>query len=441
HYYQGDVLAAKQDVVVVSLNYRYLALNSNRFSFIPCLHRLNALGFLYAGEDEAPGNVGLWDQALALEWIKDNIRYFGGDDSRITLFGESAGGWSVSLHTISPVSRHLFHNAIVNSGAYLYDYSGDSPSDHVTRWLRGAATVGCVDAESKGRFTKKIMECLRGVDARRLVAITDDTDLMIGSVKVFNLVVIDGKFLPKRPKEMLEERDFKRNVNLLVSTVEDEGSFLLTWLTDPEKFHATNPKNFTLEEAKQELTEIADNLCSKKRVNGEDVAKLYFSGFSDQNSSDAIRRQLGIAVGDYYLTCPTLEFARRAFSGGARVWQYLFNSKLQTNFFCSQWMGVCHTNDIFPMFGNPFIDPEEYCAREREISEQMMHFLAHFAKHGSPPEQSGVKWEEYWRIGDETIAPYLEITNNGNEFKTGLKANECQKLWNRYLIGNESQND
>ena len=116
---------------------------------------MNALGFLYSGTDDAPGNVGLLDQALALEWVNDNIKYFGGDPNRITIFGESAGSWSVSLHILSPVSRNLFRNAIMNSGSYLYNFDKDTNEDHIKKWLKGAKLIGCSDDESDDKFTPK----------------------------------------------------------------------------------------------------------------------------------------------------------------------------------------------------------------------------------------------------------------------------------------------
>ena len=66
-------------------------------------------GFAYTGDENAPGNAGLKDQILALEWVRDNIANFGGDPNRVTIFGQSAGGASVGLMLMSPLATGLFH--------------------------------------------------------------------------------------------------------------------------------------------------------------------------------------------------------------------------------------------------------------------------------------------------------------------------------------------
>lgn len=77
-----------RDIVLVTLNYR-----------------LGALGFLSTGTEESPGNNGLKDQVVALRWVRNHISKFGGDPGSVTIMGYSAGGWSVSLHMVSPMSR------------------------------------------------------------------------------------------------------------------------------------------------------------------------------------------------------------------------------------------------------------------------------------------------------------------------------------------------
>lgn len=79
-----------KDVIVVTINYR-----------------LGFFGFLTTGDENALGNYGLWDQTLALRWVKDNISSFGGDPNNITVFGQSAGGMSVDYLALSPHSRGL----------------------------------------------------------------------------------------------------------------------------------------------------------------------------------------------------------------------------------------------------------------------------------------------------------------------------------------------
>lgn len=89
-------------------------------------YRLGALGFLNLVSAIDAGNMGLKDQVLALQWIQDNIHIFGGDKTKVTIFGEGAGGISVHLHTLSPVSKNLFNRAIVQSGTAISFLKGDS---------------------------------------------------------------------------------------------------------------------------------------------------------------------------------------------------------------------------------------------------------------------------------------------------------------------------
>ncbi|EFX78588.1 hypothetical protein DAPPUDRAFT_53255 [Daphnia pulex] len=96
----GPGYILNRDVVLVTLNYR-----------------LGAFGFLSTEDTEAPGNNGLLDQSLALRWVSDNIRYFGGNPDSVTIFGQSAGGASVEFQMLSPHSKGLFHKAIAQSGS------------------------------------------------------------------------------------------------------------------------------------------------------------------------------------------------------------------------------------------------------------------------------------------------------------------------------------
>ncbi|KAF7281955.1 hypothetical protein GWI33_003977 [Rhynchophorus ferrugineus] len=100
----GPELLLLEDIVLVTLNYR-----------------LGILGFLSVDEPSlgATGNAGLKDQSMALRWVQRNIKYFNGDPNNVTLFGESAGSASVHAHILSPMSKGLFHKAILQSGCCL----------------------------------------------------------------------------------------------------------------------------------------------------------------------------------------------------------------------------------------------------------------------------------------------------------------------------------
>ncbi|KAH6927709.1 hypothetical protein HPB50_007403 [Hyalomma asiaticum] len=98
--HDGGNFAALTDTIFVSFNYR-----------------LNVFGFLSAGNEELPGNWGLWDQNLALTWVQRNIGYFGGDSKEVTIIGHGAGATSAGFHAISPHSVGLFKRLVLLSGS------------------------------------------------------------------------------------------------------------------------------------------------------------------------------------------------------------------------------------------------------------------------------------------------------------------------------------
>lgn len=107
-FYGPDFLIEK-DVVVVAMNYR-----------------LGALGFLSLNHANCTGNAGLKDQLLALKWVQKNIKNFGGDPRKVTIFGESSGAVSVQLHKLSGASKGLFRASIAMSGSPLNSWGFSS---------------------------------------------------------------------------------------------------------------------------------------------------------------------------------------------------------------------------------------------------------------------------------------------------------------------------
>nr|BAN20684.1 hypothetical protein [Riptortus pedestris] len=137
-----------EDLVIVDVNYR-----------------LGILGFLSFEDEEMPGNQGLKDQSLALRWVQENIASFGGNPDCVTIAGESAGGYSVYHHTVSPLSRGLFHRAIAESGT-SYDIGSLMPPGYVrNNAMRLAKYMDC-----EGNTTQEIVTCLRNADPKELAS-------------------------------------------------------------------------------------------------------------------------------------------------------------------------------------------------------------------------------------------------------------------------------
>ncbi|KAF2885849.1 hypothetical protein ILUMI_20322, partial [Ignelater luminosus] len=143
----GPEILLDQNVILVSTNYR-----------------VGALGFISTGDEVVPGNNGLKDQNLALRWTKKNIKQFGGDPNKITVFGQSAGGASTHYHTLSPLSRDLINGAIMNSGTALGSWSFDSTGENAKNTKKLAKLLDCPTTSSL-----EMVECLRKVDAIKIV--------------------------------------------------------------------------------------------------------------------------------------------------------------------------------------------------------------------------------------------------------------------------------
>ena len=185
---------------------------------------------------------------------------------------------------------------------------------------------------------------------------------------------MDGQFLPAKPQEMLAAGNYKTDVKLLASTVEDEGSFIAA-LSAPQ-FRPISPEPLSLEQAKQFLFQFASH-AGKREVDEKLLVDYYFSGLNQNyHSQDTFRRRVGIAMGDAILGCPTIEFAKQIYnhSKTATAFQWFYKAKLgdPVKLAChAPYAGTCHTDDLFPAFGIPFRFPEKHTNRERDISNEV----------------------------------------------------------------------
>ncbi|VTJ56378.1 Hypothetical predicted protein [Marmota monax] len=179
----GSVLAAIENVLVVTIQYR-----------------LGVLGFFSTGDEHATGNWGYLDQVAALRWVQQNIAHFGGNPDWVTIFGESAGGASVSSHVLSPMSQGLFHGAIMESGVALLPDLITSSSKDVSTMVANLSACGQVDSEA---LTFTVIPA-----------------------------VVDGAFLPRHPQELLASADFQP-VPSIIGVNNDEYGWLLPMMMLP----------------------------------------------------------------------------------------------------------------------------------------------------------------------------------------------------------------
>ena len=130
--------------------------------------------------------------------MRENIHLFGGDENQITIFGESAGGWSVSAHLLSSLSKGLFRRAIIESGAQLYNK--DIPILTKENAIKNAKQIA---REANCTDDKQLLQCLRTVDAHKLVV-----------SKPFYTSFVEGtEFLPLSAQKAFREEKFNKGLS------------------------------------------------------------------------------------------------------------------------------------------------------------------------------------------------------------------------------------
>ena len=224
HPYVSDVLAAHGKVIVVTIQYR-----------------ISVWGFLTTGDDIAPGNYGLFDQHLAIKWVHDNIKKFGGDPQRVTLFGHSAGGGSVVFQSTFEGNIGLFQRAIAQSGSVntLWASFDEGRKDSVAL----GKLVGCEDTTSS-----RLVECISKVPAELLSSVINNVSNDFLRFPCPFVPVFDGNFIKTSPKdifdlnsdgEVLAGLEFFSSLDFLTGVVAAEGTVLIgpfVGIQDPMRF-------------------------------------------------------------------------------------------------------------------------------------------------------------------------------------------------------------
>jgi para-nitrobenzyl esterase len=198
--YDGAALARKGDVVTVTVN-----------------HRLNVFGYLHLGEVFGPdyaqsGVAGMLDIIQALQWVRDNISAFGGNPADVTIFGESGGGWKVSLLLAMPGARGLFHKAVIQSGPGLT-----------------GKPIAAAD-----KIARRVLKELQVDTPKKLAALSTEA-ISHASVKIpgepmrLFTPVVDGVALPRDPFEP-DASPLNADVPVLIGTNKDESTLFMLGL-------------------------------------------------------------------------------------------------------------------------------------------------------------------------------------------------------------------
>lgn len=358
--YDGTFLAAYGNVIVVTFNYR-----------------LNVFGFLSTNDDEARGNFGLWDQKMALHWVHDNIQYFGGDNNRVTIFGESAGAVSCFLNSLYPDNFGLFQRVIAESGSPTipgYVSVRDGLSD--ARLI--AEKVGCDDDS-----TKEMISCLRSRHWK---------DILASAIGIQRFVpLVDGEFITTDPHSLVskttesDEIIFFRSMDILSGFNKYDGALMLLYTMDAGQLEYFQPTK----EMKMTILQGIVTMSLRKNYPEEIIKMIDGEYTSWKNASDGHEIRLSIVklLSDVMFVVPAMEMAHlhKASEASGRHHVYIFTPKPPFHVFPTpSWIdGASHADELAFVFGIEYMVPELNVNNwEAQLSRGIMTYWTNFAKSG-----------------------------------------------------------
>ncbi len=357
--YDGSNLASK-GVVLVTINYR-----------------LDVFGFLAHPDltkesgTNSSGNYGLLDQIAALKWVQKNIRVFGGDPSRVTIFGESAGAFDVSLLMASPLTKGLFVRAIGESGGALTPIPAFGPKPLQIGEQDGIKFVHSLGASSIGD--------LRTKSARELL------DAAIKSPITYGFGVVDGYVVPEHPA-LIYGQGKQNDVPLLVGWNADEGSYFAA----PIKLDSPT---------------YVERVRTQFKDNADKVLQLYPPG---SNSAEE-RASFTALLGDEIIAYGGWAWSERAAKAEkSPVFRYYFTRRppgapeLSVNPIAAP--GVYHFAEIYYVFNNLHVMKDwPWSAEDRRLADAISSYWTNFAKSGDPNGSGLPRWDAYKASNDGQV--------------------------------------
>ncbi|XP_004713286.1 bile salt-activated lipase [Echinops telfairi] len=390
--YDGEEIATRGNVIVVTFNYR-----------------VGPLGFLSTGDSNLPGNYGLRDQHMAIAWVKRNIAAFGGDPNNITIFGESAGGASVSLQTLSPYNKGLIRRAISQSGVALSPWVIQKNPLYWAKMI--AKKVGCPLDD-----TSKMAKCLKVTDPR---ALTLAYKMPLAGMEYPMLhylafvPVIDGDFIPEDPVNLYANT---ADIDYMAGTNNMDGH-IFSSIDMP----AIDKKSQAITD--EDFYKLVSGLTITKGLKGAQASfQFYTEPWTQDSSQEAKKKTVVNFETDILFLVPTkIALAQhRANAKSAKTYNYLFTHPSRMPVYPS-WVGADHADDIQYVFGKPFQTLLGYRAQDKTVSKNMIAYWTNFARTGDPNTgHSAVptRWE-----------PYTPENGNYLDINKKIDSNSMKQHW------------
>ena len=355
--YDGSVLASYGNVIVVSIQYR-----------------LGLFGFLDLETDEIGGNMGLWDQAMALKWINQNIKYFGGNPDCVTMFGQSAGGISTGIHMMHPETKHLFKRVIFQSGSPMLLNQVYSRGPKIAEQF--ARIIGCLpEGTDIDDAIDMIVKC---IDNQTFEKISMAQQEMVKDNPVPFLPTLPSEYSETFPTENNENITFEQK-EFMIGFNKDEGTLMLH-LSYPKIYtRKTVPKINTLEEARNSITKMVVD-GGFPEIQAKSMASILLNG-NTTDTPENWARKIGSVLGDIMFVCPSIRFADRFSSLNRVVYMYILTHRSQ-NTVWGKWMGVTHNDELNYVFGVPLRYPNKFDGEDINLSKRLIKTWTHFAKTG-----------------------------------------------------------
>ena len=375
--YDGQALSEAGHVAVVTINYR-----------------LGPFGWLAhpafaEGSPAVSGNYGAHDQVFALEWVKQNIAAFGGDPSKVMIFGESAGGLNVVSLVASPLGKGLFSSALVESGGAAAQ-TKEVAESFAMDW---ASQAGC----DKDPSPAQCMRAMKTEDVEMLVYAPID---LAGKQGPFQ-PIIDGYFLTQHPFDALSG-DAHNHVPVVMGNNQDETGAAVPAMTEAEYETAVNTLFGAL--GPQVLAQYPAANYSAPRV-------AYVALTSDAK-----------------FVCPTRRTLRAlAKSQSEPVYRYHFTHVLDNVGAAQKAKGSFHGLELFFVFHTLGVAGYQASAGEKGLSDAMQGYWSRFGAAGDPNGGSAVSWPVF----DADKDSYLELENTISA-KEGVHSASCD-FWDSLL--------